>query len=65
MISLLSLKTVTTDLTTKKIPVPSEWMRVGDPYQPRFREFAPSDLGTGSRMTDTPLPGKDAENRDC
>jgi hypothetical protein len=58
------LKTVTTDLTTLRIQIPSGWISM-DPYQPRVRQFAPSDLGTGSRMTDTPLPGKDAENRDC
>jgi hypothetical protein len=58
------LSTVTTNLTTLRIQIPSGWISL-DPYQPRARQFAPSDLGTGSRMTDTPLPGKDAENRDC
>jgi hypothetical protein len=52
------LKKVTSDLTTLRIPVPSGYMSV-DPYQPRVRQFPPSDLGMGSRMTDTPLPAKD------
>jgi hypothetical protein len=44
------LKTVTTDLTELRIEIPSGWLTL-DPYQPRVRQFAPSEL--------------DAENHDC
>jgi hypothetical protein len=53
------LKEVTADLTTLKIPVPSGWISM-DPYQPRARQFAPSDLDTGN----TPLPAKVAGKED-
>jgi hypothetical protein len=57
------LKTVTDDLTTLKIPVPSGWMTL-DAYQPRPRQFAPSDLEMGSNITGPPFPLKTAGNKD-
>jgi hypothetical protein len=57
----IKLNAVTTDLTTLTIPVPSGWISM-DAYQPRARQFPPSDLGTGSTQP-PPLTLRDAEQK--
>jgi hypothetical protein len=58
----IKLKSVTTHLTTLRIPVPSGWISM-DAYQPRARRFAPSDLGTGSSSGQPPLTLRDADQK--